>query len=396
MKKIKKELKTIHKNNYFWIGIIVILLCIVIFSNLKDVLIKKILYRSTEAVMPLEKEKTEMKEEKPALVLDTALYDKKMLELANIPIPKEPKPIIVSKKVVDKKTGKTTIVKETVPGKPIVTKPNPWPVKTVYPKAGAILPFSRIIAYYGNLYSRKMGVLGEYPEDIMLAKLNEEVKKWEAADPTTPVVPALHYIAVTAQSAPGSDGKYRARMPGSEIDKVLKIAEKSNSIVFLDIQVGFSTLQAELPLLEKYLKMPNVHLGVDPEFSMKTGIRPGKIVGTFDAADINYAAEYLAKLVKENNLTPKVLVIHRYTQKMVTNYQNIKPLPEVQIVMHMDGWGGKTKKIGTYKSFIFPQPVQFAGFKIFYKNDIFTKGTTLFTPEELLKLNPRPIYIQYQ
>src|SRR5687767_13840011 len=28
-----------------------------------------------------------------------------------------------------------------------------WPVKAPYPKGGAILPFNRIISYYGNLYS---------------------------------------------------------------------------------------------------------------------------------------------------------------------------------------------------------------------------------------------------
>src|SRR5687767_284772 len=28
-----------------------------------------------------------------------------------------------------------------------------WPVKTDYPLNGAILPFKRIVAYYGNLYS---------------------------------------------------------------------------------------------------------------------------------------------------------------------------------------------------------------------------------------------------
>jgi hypothetical protein len=230
----------------------------------------------------------------------------------------------------------------------------------------------------------------------MLGKLKAEVKKWELADPMTPVMPALHYIAVTAQLSAGEDGKYRLRMPDKEIDKVLKMAEKINAIVFLDIQVGFSTLAAELPRFEKYFKMPNVHLGIDPEFSMKNGIRPGKVVGTFDAVDINYAAEYLAKIVKENNLTPKILVIHRYTQKMVTNYKNIKPLPEVQIVMHMDGWGGEAKKINTYQQFVYKEPVQFAGFKIFYKNDILTPGTTLMTPESMLKLSPKPIYIQYQ
>ena len=81
---------------------------------------------------------------------------------------------------------------------------------------------------------------------------------------------------------------------------------------------------------------------------------------------------------------------------MVTNYKNIKLLPEVEIVMHMDGWGGMAKKIGTYNNFIYPEPVQFTGFKLFYKNDIFTPGTTLMTPSELLKLRPIPSYIQYQ
>jgi hypothetical protein len=36
-----------------------------------------------------------------------------------------------------------------------------WPVKAPYPLAGALLPYNRIIAYYGNLYSTRMGILGE-------------------------------------------------------------------------------------------------------------------------------------------------------------------------------------------------------------------------------------------
>ena len=31
-----------------------------------------------------------------------------------------------------------------------------WPVKSVYPLAGAILPFNRVVAFYGNLYSKKI------------------------------------------------------------------------------------------------------------------------------------------------------------------------------------------------------------------------------------------------
>ncbi|MEK9181804.1 MAG: hypothetical protein AAB786_02170 [Patescibacteria group bacterium] len=320
--------------------------------------------------------------------LDTVAYDKKLNELANNPPPKPP----TTKIIKDPKTGVETTI--TIDPKPV--PPSGWPVKTTYPNAGAILPFSRIVAYYGNLYSKKMGVLGEYEEKEMLQKLEIEVKKWEEADPATAVVPALHYIAVVAQGSAGKDGKYRARMPDSEIDKVLTMAKKINAIVFLDIQVGFSTIEIELPHFEKYLKLPNVHVGVDPEFSMKSDIRPGKVVGTYDATDINFVADYLAKLVRDNNLTPKILIVHRYTQKMLTNYQNIKPLPEVQIVMHMDGWGGKAKKINTYQQFVYKEPVQFTGFKLFYKNDILDSGTVLFTPKELLKLSPKPIYIQYQ
>ena len=216
------------------------------------------------------------------------------------------------------------------------------------------------------------------------------------ADPGTPVQPALHYIVATAQGSAGADGMYRFRMPDEQIDKVLAMAQKINAIVFLDVQVGFSNIQTEVPLLEKYLKMPQVHLALDPEFSMKSGIRPGKVVGTLDATDINFASNYLANLVRENNLTPKILIVHRYTQKMVTNYKQIKTMPEVQIIMNMDGWGVQAKKINTYQQFVYKEPVQFTGFKLFYKNDLLNLGSTMFTPTQLLKLNPEPIYIQYQ
>jgi len=270
-----------------------------------------------------------------------------------------------------------------------------WPVKTEYPLAGAVLPFKRIVSYYGNLYSKQMGILGELPPAQMLAKLQGEVAAWRKADTTMDVLPALHYIAVTAQGYSGKDGKYRLRMPFHQIDSVLNMAKRINAIVFLDIQVGLSTLQDEIPKLEPYLKMPNVHLGIDPEFSMKGGQAPGKVIGTFDAADINYASEYLAKLVKENNLTPKVLIIHRFTRGMVTNYKQIKTRPEVQVVMDMDGWGHPDLKYSSYLLYIHKEPVQFAGFKLFYKNDLRNNGR-LMTPKELLALKPQPIYIQYQ
>jgi hypothetical protein len=81
---------------------------------------------------------------------------------------------------------------------------------------------------------------------------------------------------------------------------------------------------------------------------------------------------------------------------MVTRATSIEPLPEVQVVIDMDGWGPADRKYSTYNSYIHPEPVQFTGFKLFYKNDIKREGSRLLKPEEVLKLTPQPSFIQYQ
>jgi len=263
---------------------------------------------------------------------------------------------------------------------------------------GAVLPHKRIVAFYGNPLVKKMGVLGEYPVDEMLGKLDEAVEAWRKADPSTPVQPALHLIAVVAQGAPGRDGMYRARMDTALIEKVYGWAQRKNALLFLDVQVGHSTIQQELPRLLPFLSRPNVHLGVDPEFYMhyeREGVLPSKKVGQMDAADVNYTTRTLAKLVEEKHLPPKVLVIHRWTRKMVSNASKIALDPRVQIVMDMDGWGPPWLKFDSYRDYEVAEPVQYTGFKIFFHHDI-RKGDALLTPRELLRLQPRPLYIQYQ
>ena len=270
-----------------------------------------------------------------------------------------------------------------------------WPVKGPEPLAGAIVPSKRIVAYYGNPLVKKMGILGELPPEQMLAKLDGELERWRKADPSTPVQPALHLIAVVAQGSAGKDGMWRARMSDSLIERVYSWAQRKNAILFLDVQVGHSTLQQELPRLAKFLKRPDVHLGIDPEFSMKTGAKPGTKIGTFDAADVNYAASFLGDLVASEKIPPKVLVVHRFTRPMLTNTKNIRLDPKVQIVINMDGWGPHWMKLDSYHDYVYLHPVQYTGFKLFYHNDT-KKGGPLLTPEQLLKLIPKPVYIQYQ
>jgi hypothetical protein len=270
-----------------------------------------------------------------------------------------------------------------------------WPVRTPAPLPGSILPHKRIVAYYGNPLSKKMGILGELPPDQMLARFDKEIAAWQRADPSTPVQPALHLIAVVAQGAPGRDGKYRLRMADSLVETVAGWAAKKNALLFLDVQVGQSTVQEELPRLIPFLKRPNVMLGIDPEFSMKSGNKPGTKIGTMDASDVNYAIKLLADLVTQNHLPPKVLIVHRFTRNMLTNSKQIHLDPRVQVVVNMDGWGQPWLKFDSYRDYVEEEPVQYTGFKLFYHNDT-KKGDPILTPAEVLRLTPRPIYIQYQ
>jgi hypothetical protein len=270
-----------------------------------------------------------------------------------------------------------------------------WPVEMPAALPGAILPARRIIAYYGNPLSKRMGALGEFEPQEMLRRLDKEVAAWRAADPATPVQPALHLIAVVAQGDAGPSGKYRSIMRDTMVEMVYGWAKSRDAIMFIDIQTGHSNLRELLPRFEHFLKRPDVHLGVDPEFMMKSGHKPGAKIGTMDAADVNYATGYLAELVRKYNLPPKVLVVHRFTRNGVTNYRQIQLRPEVQIVIHMDGWGAPWLKRDSYKDYVVAEPVQYTGFKLFYHNDT-KKGDPLMKPADLLKLEPKPLYIQYQ
>jgi hypothetical protein len=269
-----------------------------------------------------------------------------------------------------------------------------WPVKTApEPPPGAILPARRIVAFYGNPKSRRMGILGEFAPEKMLAKLDAEVAAWNAVDPAHPVQPALHLIALVADAQPGPSGKYRTRHDSATIEKVYGWARSRNALLFVDLQVGQSTLQQELPWIERFLVRPDVHLGIDPEFSMKRGGVPGRRVGTYDAEDINYAIRFLADLVATHQLPPKILVVHRFTPGGVTNYEKIALDPSVQVVMHMDGFGPPWMKRDTYWRDIKREPVQFTGWKQFTR----ARNDRPPTPRgDILRLWPVPLYIQIQ
>jgi hypothetical protein len=269
--------------------------------------------------------------------------------------------------------------------------------KVKYPPVlpGSILPARRIVAYYGNPHSKRMGILGEIPSDQMMARLDAQAKEWERADPGRPVLRMLELVAIVAQADSGKDGLYRRREAAHIIDRVHGWAKSRGWHFMVDIQNGHSNYLAEMQYLLPWLQKPDVHLALDPEFDMVGKTPPGRKIGTTDAADVNAVIRALGDLVTKHNLPPKVLVVHRFTRGMLTNVENIKLDPRVQVVIDMDGWGAPFLKRATYRQFVAPFPVQYTGFKLFYNNDT-KKGHPLMKPADVLKLYPKPVFIMYQ
>jgi hypothetical protein len=130
-----------------------------------------------------------------------------------------------------------------------------------------------------------------------------------------------------------------------------------------------------------------VHAALDPEFAMPAGEIPGEAIGTMDAAEINAAQAVLQTLVEERGLPDKMLVVHRFTDNMVTNSELIQDHPRVQFVVDMDGFGPaevKQVKFGWYAA-----TAEHAGIKLFFKQD-----RDLMSETDVLGLGPDVIIYQ--
>jgi hypothetical protein len=260
-----------------------------------------------------------------------------------------------------------------------------------HPGAKGLLPDHRIVTYYGNPRSAGMGILGALPPQEMLARLRAQAAEYERADPTVPVVPALHLVTVVAQPAPGHHGLYRTRMPDSLVEQVASWTEPDSMLLFLDIQPGRSPVVNEVQAYAKFLERPRVHLALDPEFAMGPDQVPGREIGSLDAEDVNRVIDLLAQLVEANDLPPKILVIHRFTERMLIGRERIRLDPRVQVVIDMDGFGAPRLKRDSYRAFVASQPVEFTGFKLFYRQD-----EPLMAAADVLALRPVPHFIVYQ
>ena len=239
-----------------------------------------------------------------------------------------------------------------------------------------VLPsdYNMIVALYGRPHVKTMGTLGRQPlaQTIQMAKKKAKVyeKAWGAGKHVTPGFDLIYEMAT---AAPGANGKYVSTLSHKTLLEYITAAHKNGIVVFVDVQLGKkSPAQAVKPLL-KYLKYSNVHIAVDPEFSVDNlKVRPGKKIGSITGQQINEVQHMMRDYIKANGIKDdKILLIHMFTQHMVTNKKAIKYTDRVHLAMHLDGHGSPALKIKTYNGLYTDARAGLVagGFKVFYKQD---------------------------
>lgn len=256
---------------------------------------------------------------------------------------------------------------------------------------GAILPTYRVLSYYGFPGEPNMGVLGEYDMEGLLDKLEAQAAEYEAID-DRPYQLAFEVIASVAQQYAGLDGDHLAYIGEEQLQEYIDFTAANGLLLILDVQFGRRTVDQEIAEMEPYLKYPHVHLALDPEFSVDEGEVPGEVIGSIDAADINYAQREMARISAENGIPPKLLIVHQFTLLSITNRDQIEEVPGVQLVLEVDGFGTPEEKLGTYAVLTEGEHFDYHGFKLWYNG----QDSPLMSPEDVLSLDPQPDLIIYQ
>ncbi|GAC1455805.1 MAG: hypothetical protein PVSMB1_05390 [Gemmatimonadaceae bacterium] len=254
----------------------------------------------------------------------------------------------------------------------------------------SVLKTHLLVTWYGNPNSPRMGVLGRYTGAELADGLRKQASAYEGLT-TKSIIAGYELVAVVAQDLPGADGMWRRHESFEVIDSLLRQARVNGFKLVLDVQIGHSTVPAELEYLRPYLEQPDVYLALDPEFDMASDQRPGAEIGQMQASDVTYAMSFLGQLITANHLPHKVLIVHQFTFHMLPDKEKVGWSPRVDIVLDMDGFGPQWLKRDTYRMIMKQKALQFAGIKLFYEQD-----RDLFTPKQVMQMKPKPAVVIYQ
>ncbi len=255
-----------------------------------------------------------------------------------------------------------------------------------------ILPDNRVLLYYGFPEVDTMGILGEYSPEELLPLLEQQKAEYEAVNPDgRPWVTGFELIGSVAQKDPGADGMYVADTDGRWLDMYTIFTHENNMQLFMDVQMGRKAPHEDYEGLERWMRYPHVHLAIDPEFHLPEDGVPGDALGKIHASDVTRAQEWLIGISDKYGLPRKMLIIHQFHVYSVEDKDQISPMDGVDLVTNEDGWGPPWMKLDTYNVVITQNPIQYNGFKVFYRQD-----DPLMSAADVMALDPIPDLVNYQ
>ena len=197
----------------------------------------------------------------------------------------------------------------------------------------SVLLNSDIFALYGKPNARTMGVLGQYSLQEIEPIMNEFVKLYDAANGKRNIIPAFYIIYGTCWPE-GEIGILSADI----VEKYIAFAAERGWYVFLDHQIGKYSVSEATKKLLPFLKYPNVHLALDPEWRTT---KPMQEIGSVTAEEINEAQQIMQNYMIEHGIGGRrMLVIHQFNAKMIKQRQLVKSNYErVQLIHCSDGFG---------------------------------------------------------
>jgi hypothetical protein len=256
----------------------------------------------------------------------------------------------------------------------------------------SILLNDDILAFYGHPLSDRMGILGRYSIADLDALLSELAEEYRAVNGGRGVRTAFYLIYGTVWPQ-GEIGILQE----SVLMEYIHYALERDMLIFLDHQIGRYDPVDSLKRMLPYLKYPNVHLALDPEWRTT---KPMQEIGTVTAEEINRAQQVIEDYLLEQNLPgERLLVIHQFNWRMIQDREKVKSdFVRVRLVHCADGFGSPSLKAASYAYNAQAANMPIKGFKLFYNFGIPGAGYDhpLLTPKQVIELNPRPYIIMYQ
>lgn len=260
---------------------------------------------------------------------------------------------------------------------------------------GGYLPFPgrRMVALYGHPGTASLGMLGEQSATDAVVRARSLATEY-AALTDTPVVPAFEVIATVAARSKGADGSYSRRAPVKRLLPWVEAAERAGAYVVLDLQPGRTDFLEQAKHYEELLRRPWVGLALDPEWRLRDDQVHLEQIGSVGVDEVNRVGGWLAALVREHDLPPKVLTLHQFRPSMIRDRERLDTsLDEVQWLVHADGLGGQGDKQATWRALRrdLPEGV-WLGWKNFEDED-----TPMLTPQQTMaQVSPTPWFVSYQ